>query len=216
MTEFFTFAAVTFTGLLPMVDPLGNMPIFASMTEAMPRAAARSVAAKACAVALLTILLFAFFGDDLFELFGISINGLKIVGGIIFFIMGYDMLQARLARTKVSDPPTPDQLDAMDDIAVTPLAIPLLCGPGAMTYSVLRMGEVEGSVELAAFLVAALGIMVATYWGFVSATRIAKFMGPSLSKVVLRLMGLLLMVMAVESFFGGLTPIVRGMLGLEV
>lgn len=216
MNEFFTFAAVTFTGFLPMVDPLGNMPIFATMTDSMPKAAARAVAAKACAVALSTILLFAFFGDDVFELFGISINGLKIVGGIIFFIMGYDMLQARVARTKVSDPATPVERDEMDDIAVTPLAIPLLCGPGAMTYAVLRMGQVEGSAQLIGFLIGAAAIMVFSFAGFVSATRIAKVMGPSFSKVVLRLMGLLLMVMAVESFFGGLTPIVRAMLGLEV
>ena len=214
MNETLTFAVVTFTGFLPMVDPLGNMPIFATMTGGLPEKSRRQVALKACSVALATILLFAFFGDDLFELFGITINGLKVVGGIIFFMMGYDMLQARLSRTKVSNPPTPEERDELEDIAVTPLAIPLLCGPGAMTYAVLRMGEVDGPHQLAAFLGGATAVMLLTLGSMLGATRIAAIMGPSLSKVTLRLMGLLLMVMAVENFFGGLTPIVRSMLGV--
>ncbi len=209
-----TFAVVTMTSFLPMVDPFGNLPIFATMTERLPREAARRVALKACLVATGAIMLFGFLGEHIFELFGITLHGLRIVGGIVFFIMGYDMLQAHVARTKISEPPTPEDEDALDDIAITPLAIPLLCGPGAMTLAILRMGKVTGPAELVGFVGGVAAVMLVTYLMLVGGKRIANALGPSLSRVTLRLMGLLLMVMAVESFFGGLTPIVRDMLML--
>jgi multiple antibiotic resistance protein len=209
-----SFAVVTATSFLPMIDPFGNLPIFTTMTERMPRASARRVAFKASVIATVAIMLFAFMGEQLFELFGITLNGLRIVGGIVFFIMGYDMLQAHVARTKVADPPTPEDEDHLDDIAVTPLAIPLLCGPGAMTLAVLRMGKAEGTAEVIGFVVGVVIVMALTYLLLVGGKRVASALGPSVSRVTLRLMGLLLMVMAVESFFGGLTPIVREMLML--
>ena len=209
-----TFAVVTATSFLPMIDPFGNLPIFATMTERMPRASARRVALKACVVATAAIMIFAFLGEQIFELFGITINGLRIVGGIVFFIMGYDMLQAHVARTKVSDPPTREDEDRMDDIAVTPLAIPLLCGPGAMTLAILRMGKATSPAHIVGFVLGVVMVMTVTYVFLVGGKRIAAALGPSFSRVTLRLMGLLLMVMAVESFFGGLTPMVRAMLML--
>ena len=207
-----TFAVVTATSFLPMIDPFGNLPIFATMTERIPRGAARRVAFKACVIATVAIMLFAFLGEYIFELFGITINGLRIVGGIVFFIMGYDMLQAHVARTKIADPPTPEDEDHLDDIAVTPLAIPLLCGPGAMTLAILRMGKAGGPAEITGFVIGVVLVMTLTYFLLVGGKRVAAALGPSVSRVTLRLMGLLLMVMAVESFFGGLTPMVREML----
>lgn len=204
--------AVTFTTFLPMIDPFGSMSIFAVMTDGMPKAAQRRVALRACAFALTIVLGFGFFGQELLELFGITTNGLKIVGGIIFLIMGYDMLQARLARTKVSDPPTPHDDDVLDDLALTPLGIPLLAGPGAITNAVIRAEAAQGIVETAAFAAGTFAVMAFTCACLLGATTIAKWIGPSGSKVILRLMGLILMVIAVESFFDGLTPIVRQML----
>ena len=204
--------AVTFTTFLPMVDPFGNMSIFAVMTEGMPRAAQRRVAYKACAFALAIVLGFGFFGQELLEIFGITTNGLKIVGGIIFLIMGYDMLQARLARTKVSNPPTPDEVTELDDLALTPLAIPLLAGPGALTNAVLRAEAAQGPVELFAFAAGTVAVMAFTCVCLIGAGKIAQWIGPAGTKVILRLMGLILMVIAVESFFDGLTPIVRAMI----
>lgn len=203
---------VTFTTFLPMVDPFGNMSIFAVMTDGMPRAAQRRVAYRACAFALGIVLGFGFFGEELLEIFGITTNGLKIVGGIIFLIMGYDMLQARLARTKVQDPPTPSDHDVLDDLALTPLGIPLLAGPGAITNAVIRAEAAQGTMETAAFALGTVAVMGFTCVCLIGATKIAQWIGPSGSKVLLRLMGLILMVIAVESFFDGLTPIVQNML----
>ena len=215
VSECFTFALVTATSFLPMVDPIGNMPIFATMTEQLPAAVARRVALKASVVATGAIMLFAAFGEEIFELFGITLNGLRVVGGILFFIMGYDMLQAHVSRTKVSSPPTPEEREELEDIASTPLAIPLLCGPGAMTLAVLRMGKASGASQSMGFVLGVLAVMLLSFAMLVGGKRIMAAAGPSLSRVTLRLMGLLLMVMAVESFFGGLTPIVREMLLIQ-
>lgn len=208
-----TFALVTFTTFFPMVDPFGGMSIFAALTEGMPQRAARRVAFKACLFSLVLILGFAYLGDELFELFGITLDGLKVVGGIIFMIMGYDMLQARLARTKVDDPESEAGKASLDDLAITPLAIPILCGPGALTNAMLQMSKAASFADQIGFWIGTLAIMGFTFACLVGSTRIARVIGPAGSKVILRLMGLLLMVMAVESLFSGLTPLVRNMLG---
>lgn len=215
MPEFLSFGLLTFTTFLPMVDPVGNMSIFAGLTEGMPPAAVRRVAIKACSFALGILLMFGFFGENLFELFGITLNGLKVAGGVIFLIMGYDMLQARVTRTKVSDPPTKRQERHLDDIALTPLGIPLLAGPGGMTAAMLQMGKAS-SLSATIGFVLGLTAMVAFALGcLVGSARLARVLGPNGTKVIVRLMGLMLMVIAVESFFSGLTPIVREMLLLE-
>ena len=212
MPEFLSFGLLTFTTFLPMVDPFGNMSIFAAITEGMPPRAVRRVAIKACSFALAILLVFGFVGESLFELFGISLNGLKIVGGIIFLIMGYDMLQARVTRTKVSNPLSKADEAELDDIALTPLGIPLLAGPGGMTNAMLQMGKASTFSAKLGFVLGLTAMVAFALACLVGSARIAKLLGPSGTKVVLRLMGLLLMVIAVESFFSGLTPIVREML----
>ncbi|MBP9674040.1 MAG: MarC family protein [Bacteriovoracaceae bacterium] len=216
MLKILSFTALTFMTFLPMVDPFGNMPIFTSLTEGMPRTAAHRVAYKSCLFAFVAILVFAFFGNSILELFDISVDGLKIVGGVIFFIMGHEMLQAKLSRTKISETTeslTKEAKQHLDDIAITPLAIPLLCGPGAITNAIILMSQTGESVSLkVGFVLGTIGILLFTLFCFISATRIVKIIGTTLNKVFLRLMGLLLMVIAVEFFFSGLKPILRHIL----
>jgi multiple antibiotic resistance protein len=215
MPEFLSFGLLTFTTFLPMVDPVGNMSIFAGLTEGMPQAAVKRVAVRACTFALGILLMFGFFGEDLFELFGITLNGLKVVGGVIFMIMGYDMLQARVTRTKVSDPPNNKDRRHLDDIALTPLGIPLLAGPGGMTAAIIQMGKASTFSAKLGFVLGVTAMVAFALGCLIGSARIARILGPSGTKVIVRLMGLMLMVIAVESFFSGLTPIVRDMLLLD-
>jgi len=173
------------------------------------------VAIKACTFALGILLTFGFFGENLFELFGITLNGLKVVGGMIFLMMGYDMLQARVTRTKVSDPPTETEQSQLDDIALTPLGIPLLAGPGGMTAAILMMGKASTFSAKVGFVLGVTAMVAFALGCLIGSARIARMLGPSGLKVIVRLMGLMLMVIAVESFFSGLTPIVREMLMVE-
>ena len=117
------FFIASFVALFPMLDPFGNMPIFAGLTDGIPSSLSRRSYPSAPNRTEWYSVLRLLWPRTLLA-FGITIHGLRVVGGIIFFVMGYDMLQARLARTKVSDTPTNTQMMSIDDMAVTPLGIP--------------------------------------------------------------------------------------------
>jgi multiple antibiotic resistance protein len=185
------------------------MPIFMTMTSELDVANRNHTAKKASIVAFATILVFAFSGQLLFKFFGISVNSFKIVGGVIFFIMGMDMLQARLSQVKIKDS---EIKSYVNDISITPLAIPMICGPGAITNAIVLM-EKATTLEMKIILVASISVVVLlTYLILLSSSRIIKLLGETGNNVLMRLMGLIVMVIAVEFFFSGLRPIMTDML----
>ena len=103
MNEYWTFGLLAVTSFFTLINPLGVMPIFMTITGDLNAEQRKKTARKATIVSFFTLVAFAFSGQLLFQFFGISVNSLKIVGGVIFFIMGQDMLQARLSKIKVSD-----------------------------------------------------------------------------------------------------------------
>lgn len=209
MNEYWTFGLLAVTSFFTLINPLGVMPIFMTITGDLNAEQRKKTARKATIVSFFTLVAFAFSGQLLFQFFGISVNSLKIVGGVIFFIMGQDMLQARLSKIKVSDS---EITEYVNDVSITPLAIPMICGPGAITNGIVLMEE-AGSVESKLILVGAILLTCfLTYIILWSSTRIINFLGDTGNKVLMRLMGLIVMVIAVEFFFSGLTPIVQEML----
>jgi multiple antibiotic resistance protein len=133
------------------------------------------------------------------------------VGGVIFFTMGWDMLQARLGNFKHTE--DEDKIDAyVEDISITPLAIPMICGPGAITNAIILMEDAK-EVPLKIVLIATVAfILLLTYLILVGASKITEKMGKTGNKVMMRLMGLIVMVIAVEFFFSGLKPIILDIL----
>ena len=209
MNEYWTFGLLAVTSFFTLINPLGVMPIFMTITGDLNAEQRKKTARKATVVSFLTLVAFAFSGQLLFQFFGISVNSLKIVGGVIFFIMGQDMLQARISKIKVSDS---EITEYVNDVSITPLAIPLICGPGAITNGIVLMEE-AGSLESKLILVGAILLTCfLTYIILWSSTRIIKFLGDTGNKILMRLMGLIVMVIAVEFFFSGLRPIVREIL----
>jgi len=208
MNEVAAFGLLCFVSLFAVVEPLGLLPIFIGMTGSMAPAAQRSVARRACLIAFVTLLVFALTGQLIFRFFGISVDSMKVVGGVIFFLIGYEMLQARYTRTKFdeSKAPEPD-----GDVALTPLGIPMIAGPGAITNVIVRWNEADSTPRQAAVLAAIAAVLALTLGILLGARRVARFLGESGNRVLLRLMGLITMVIAVELFFGGLTPIVQKM-----
>lgn len=211
MTDLWTFGLLVFTSFFTLLNPLGTMPIFMTMTADLDHASRKKIARKASLIAFATIVLFAFSGQLLFQFFGISINSLRIVGGVIFFLMGMDMLQARLGKVKIKDS---EVKNYVNDISVTPLAIPLICGPGAITNAIVLM-EAATNIEQKIVMILALFIVVLiTFIVLSSSSRIIKVLGQTGNNVMMRLMGLIIMVIAVEFFFSGLKPIVRDILNV--
>ena len=113
---------------------MGVTPVFLAMTTDLSPKQQRRTAFKAVLTAFVVLTLFAVAGRLLFQFFGISVNGFRIAGGVIFFIMGYDMLNARLSRLKYDDQDIEKELD---DIAITPLGIPMIAGPSVLAMLIL-------------------------------------------------------------------------------
>jgi multiple antibiotic resistance protein len=157
----------------------------------------------------ITLVIFAFSGQILFNFFGISVNSFRVVGGIIFFLMGMDMLQARLGTVKVK----PEEIKAyVSDISITPLAIPMITGPGAITNAIVLMEDAE-QIEFKLVLLGAILIVFAiTLAILLSATKIIKLLGTTGNNVLMRLMGLIIMVIAIEFFLSGFKPIIQDIL----
>ena len=151
----------------------------------------------------MTIVIFAFSGQLLFKFFGISVNSFRIVGGVIFFLMGMDMLQARLGTVKVKDS---EIKTYVNDISITPLAIPMICGPGALTNAIVMMEDADSIEKKTILILSVLLVIILTYVILYSSSRIIKVLGETGNNVMMRLMGLIAMVIAVEFFFSGLKP----------
>ncbi len=209
MDQILEYILYAFATLFSMVNPLGVMPVYTTMTAKLPSNEARKTALKAVIIAGFVMILFALTGQFIFDFFHISINGLRIVGGVIFFMAGYDMLQARLIRTK-TDKETTNEF--VDDISITPLAIPMIAGPGAMTVSIVLMKDAH-TLPLKFILIGIIiFILLLTFLILIFSRRIIRRLGESGNKVLTRIMGLIVMVIAVEFIFSGLKPILRDIL----
>ena len=209
MAELLTTWLLYFTSFFTLVNPLGAMPIFMTMTGTLTQKEKNNTARKASIAAFLTLIAFAVSGQFLFYFFGISVNSLRIVGGILFFIMGNDMLQARLSAVKIKDS---EVVSYVNDISITPLAIPIICGPGAITNAIILM-EDSPTIELKIILFTSIFAVIAiNYLVMIASGKISKILGQTGNNVMMRLMGLIVMVIAVEFFFSGLKPILQSIL----
>ena len=209
MNDALSFGLLCFTSFFTLINPLSTMPVFMTMTAELSEKERNRTAKKATIVALITIIIFALSGQLLFNFFGISVNSFRVVGCVIFFIMGMDMLQARLGQVKIKDS---EVKTYVNDISVTPLAIPMICGPGAITNSIVLMEDASNLSRKIILFSTILLVMFITYIIFYSSSRIIKMLGQTGINVMMRLMGLIVMVIAVEFFFSGLKPIVLEML----
>ncbi len=211
MEEYYTSAVLIFTSFFTLINPLGTMPIFMSMTSTLSDSKRKQTAKKASLVAFFTIIAFAFSGQVLFQFFGISVDSFRIVGGVIFFAMGWDMLQARLGSIKHTE--DEEKIDAyVDDISITPLAIPMICGPGAITNAIILMEDAQTIVQKIVLISVIAFVLLLTYLILMGSSKITEKLGETGNKVMMRLMGLIVMVIAVEFSFSGLKPIVISIL----
>lgn len=208
MTETLSFALLCFTSLFTLINPLGTMPVFMAMTSELTVEQRTKTARKASLVALFTIIAFALTGQLLFNFFGISVNSFRVVGGVIFFIMGMDMLQARLSQVKIKENEVKSYIS---DISITPLAIPMICGPGAITSVIVLMEDANSLSKQIALFSSIILIIWLTYIILYSSSKLIKLLGQTGINVMMRIMGLIVMVIAVEFFFSGLKPIITDM-----
>ncbi len=207
--ENFTTILLYFTSFFTLMNPMGIMPVFLTMTSELSKRERRKTALKAIITATIVLILFAFLGEYLFDFFGISVAGLQVVGGVLFFIMGYDMLNARLSPLKIR----PEEVEQyVDDISITPLGIPMIAGPGAITNAIILMGESQSYTNSALVIISIIVVSIILLLVLLGAVGITKFLGEKGNKIMMKLMGLIVMVIAVEFFFAGIKPYLQTIL----
>ena len=204
MEDLLPFALLCFTSFFTLTNPLGTMPVFLTMTNGMNEHEREAIVRRATIVSFITLMVFTFSGQFLFKFFGISSNGFRIAGGFIIFKIGFDMLQARYSNAKLKEE---EVKTYADDISITPLAIPMLCGPGAIANAIMLMDDAS-TLSLKGTLIGIIALVYfITFLILQASTRLVRILGETGNNVMMRLMGLILMVIAVECFVSGLKPI---------
>ncbi len=215
------FLLLAFTSLFAVIDPLGCIPFFSGLTSGMNARRKRRTLARALVVAFGVLAVFTLAGQQLLHLFGITIEAFRIAGGVIFFGIGLDMLQSQprrwrtgIRRAYAEDHPHAEGESAeADDPSITPLAIPLLAGPGSITTVMVLVPQGPGAFGPVLVLAAVTAILVLTGAVLMGADRVLARLGNSGLRIIEKLMGLLLTVIAVQLVIDGMTPVVRSMLG---
>jgi multiple antibiotic resistance protein len=200
--------AVHFTTVLmaffAIMNPIANAPLFLGLTEGLDDATRRGIALRAVLLAFAIVALFAVLGREIFALFGITLPAFRIAGGVLVALVGYHLLQGQ--QSSVHTPSAEDNArsrDAALGIAITPLALPILAGPG--TIATAMNFAADSTLPEVTRVVIAFGVVCALTWvAFVGSDSLVRFVGQNGIKVVSRLMGLILAVIGVQMLIVGI------------
>jgi multiple antibiotic resistance protein len=201
-----SFALVAFPSLIVFINPVMVTSVFITLTSSATSQAKRAIIGKTTIIAFIVLLVFAISGTLVFKFFSITIGAFQIAGGIILFSVAMGMLHATASRTKQ----TPEEMDeamSRDDIAVVPLAIPMVSGPGAITTVIVLSGEARAIPNMAILFLAIVVAMVIVFVMLRNAARIQKYLGPSGLNITTRLMGLVLAAIAVQFVIRGVESV---------
>jgi multiple antibiotic resistance protein len=190
-------ALVSVSAVFFVVDPIGVVPIFIAMTQGDSPEKMRGTARRASLVAGGLLIFFALFGTFLFKVVGVSLSAFRVAGGIVLLITALDMLRARQSETRTS-PEEAQEATGKEDVAIVPLAIPLLAGPGAIATVMVLMSRAAGPLWVAAVILSILVTMAASYFLLRGAALVQRFLGQSGVAIFQRVMGLLLAAIAVQ------------------
>ena len=172
--NFWTYILLCFTSFFTLVNPLGIMPVFLTMTQSMGDVQRKKIVRKSTVIAFLTLVSFTVFGRFLFMVFGLSTNGFRLAGGIVIFKIGWDMLQAQFTRMKLADT---EIKEYADDISITPLAIPMLCGPGGIANGIVLMEDARTPLYVAGLVTVIAVVFLITYLILKASTRLVEIIG---------------------------------------
>ena len=204
------FAVVALSAVFFVIDPLANLPIFLTITGGDSLEQRRRTAIRAAFAAWVTLSTFAVAGGLIFKAFGISLGAFKIAGGVMLLLMSIDMMRAQPSRTRTSEEEQRESA-AKEDVALFPLAIPMLAGPGAIATVMVLMSEAAWQpISTAAVFLAVTVTCVASWLLMRYAARVGEKIPRTLLRAFERIMGLLLAAVAVEFIAGGVRDMIAG------
>jgi len=191
--------------LFVIIDPPGCAPIFATLTKGTSRKHQNIMAFKSVIIAAVILFGFAYVGEFLFAKLGISLDALRIAGGIMLFIIGLNMVfEKRTEKRKGRAEDVLEEIDDPEDISVFPMGIPMIAGPGTMGSLLIFMSEAQNQSQEWAILAALAVTLLITFFSFLIAGPLMKLMGESFTEVLTRVLGVLLATLAVQFVIDGI------------
>ncbi len=191
------FTLLALTSLFVIVNPIAVVPAFLAMTPHDTPAQRIRTARIACFVAAIVLLAFALTGGSMLKFLGVTIPAFQIAGSIVLLLIALDMLKARRSAVQETTEET-DAGTAKEDIATTPLAVPMLAGPGAISNVILLHGKASGWEQQVLLACCIIGVCAASYFVFALSAHGAKWLSPIILRLTTRLMGLLLAAVAMQ------------------
>lgn len=192
-----------FLALLALVNPLGAVPIFISLTQDMVREERRKTVLTAAATVALVIILSGLLGQRIIDFFGISIGSLQVGGGLVILLTALSMLNAKEAGARTT-PEETSEAETKASIAVVPLAIPFLTGPGSISTVIVYASRIKGWTQYLGLLITGVAMAMLVVIALSMADRIARLLGRTGINIASRLMGMILAALAVEIIVDGL------------
>jgi len=209
MASIFPFFITAFVSLFAIVDVIGNTPMFLSITPHNTHSERVQMAKKASVAVFVILAVFALLGNRIFQFFGITIDAFRIAGGVILLKIGLDMVEAKSLRTRHT--PEEDQEGlAREDVAIIPLAMPMLSGPGAIS-TVIVLTTQAGTPGLMGALMAAIGLnSLLVYLILRSSARIVAVFKEIGMRILTRILGIILASIAIQFILTGIQHYFRG------
>jgi len=201
------FLLLSITSLLALINPIGIIPTYIGIISSYSPEDQKEITYKAILCAFIVLMTFSIMGTLIFSFFNITIDAFKIVGGILFLRIGLDMVESKVSRTK-STPQEEKEASTKEEIAYSPLGVPLIAGPGAITSVMILSNQVSNSMEKTLFILSIIICMILTYIILIMGNKLSKKIGTTGIRIIQRLMGIILMVIAVQFIIDGLTPII--------
>lgn len=200
------FSLLALSSIFFLVDPFAALPTFLAITEGADPVRRRRVAGKGALTALIVLGTFAFTGEAIFRLFGITLPAFELAGGIILLLIGLDMLQAKRSATQEVAGDTVAAAQK-EDAGIVPLGVPMLAGPGAITSVMVLVGQVQSHWQMAAILISIALTALICYLVLGHSNLVVRVLGDTGIRILVRVMGLLLVALAAQYFVNGLADL---------
>jgi multiple antibiotic resistance protein len=198
-----SFSLVAFSAIFFVVDPIAAVPIFVTMTQNDSAEKKRKMALKACVVAACVLIGFALFGSAVFKVFGVTMAAFKIAGGVLLGMTSIDMVRSKRAATRTSDEEI-EEGAAKDDIAIVPLGMPVLAGPGSIATVMVLTGQTKAWWQMIPISLSIVLTLVLSYLMLRAASYVDRLLGRTGRAVFERVTGLLLAALSVQFVLGGI------------
>jgi len=198
MENYWSYSLTVFMAFFAIMNPLVNIPIFVKITEGFDEKKKKAIAKTANIVAFIIVVAFILVGKYIFEIFGLTIPSFKVFGGVLIFYIGFDMLQTKKTSLHLKDQPVFDA-----SIAISPLAIPIMAGPGTIVTGMNFVVDADFLKVLLTILIFAL-IILCTYLAFIYSNYLVRIVGENNFVIIGKIMGIIIGVLGANMLIEGI------------